>query len=187
MAILLTLSTYAVLGFSFVLMCGRLITIWDAARSARAYSAFPPFTPRLIFKAVGDMLFLARLLRTNDLLWVGEWIFHWSFLFVVLRHLVFFLNPVPGWVAFLQPFGIVAGYLLPLSLVYIFSIKLTGEKGYFPSYNFFLLVILLLLSVTGILLRAVFKEDLVGVKGFVSGILEFSPQSVPLHFLFVVH
>lgn len=187
MGIFLALSTYAVLGISLVLLCGRLLTVWKAARTIREYTPSFPFTPRLVLKAAGDILFLSRLLKTNDLLWIGEWLFHCTFLLVVLRHLAFFLNPVPGWVAFLQPFGVFAGYLLPLSLIYILSIKLRGEKGYFPSYNFFLLVLLLLLSVTGILLRTVFKADLVAIKGFVLGILSLSPQSVPLHFLFIVH
>jgi len=187
MAILLSLSTYAVLGIFFVQVCGRLITIWNATKTAREYASSPPFTPRLILTVVGDILFLSRLLRTNDLLWIGEWLFHCTFLLVVLRHLVFFLNPVPGWVAFLQPFGIFAGYLLPFSLIYILSIKLSREEGYSPSYNFFLLILLLLLSVIGILMRAVFKPDLVAVKGFVLGILCLRPEAVQLHFLFIVH
>jgi nitrate reductase gamma subunit len=187
MGILLALSTYAVLGIFLVLLCGRLLTSWKAARIVRGYAPSPPFTPCLVLKVVGDILFLSRLLRTNDLLWIGEWLFHCTFPLVVLRHLVFFLNPVPEWVGFLQPFGIFAGYVLPLSLIYIFTVKLSREKGYFPSYNFFLLILLLLLSMTGILLRTVFKPDLVAVKGFVLGILGLSLQSVPLDFLFVIH
>ena len=187
MGILLTLSTYAVLGIFFILLCGKLLTLWKAARTVRGYAPSPSFTPRLVMKVAGDILFLSRLLNTNDLLWIGEWLFHCTFVLVVLRHLVFFLSPVPGWVAFLQPFGIFAGYLLPLSLIYILTVKLNREEGYFPSYNFFLLILLLLLSMTGILLRAVFKADLVAVKGFVLGILGLSPQSVPLDFLFLMH
>jgi nitrate reductase gamma subunit len=187
MGMLLALSTYTVLGILLVLLLGRLLTVVRAARTSREYSPSPPFQLRMVLKSAGDILFLLRLLRTNDLLWIGEWLFHCTFLLVVLRHLVFFLNPVPEWVAFLQPFGIFAGYLFPLSLIYILSIKLSREKGYFPSYNFFLLILLLFLSATGILLRTVFKADLVAVKGFVLGVMGLSPQSVPLHFLFVVH
>ena len=187
MGILLALSTYIVLGIFFILLFNRLLTLWKAARTVRGYAPSPPLTPRLVMKIGGDILFLSRLLKTNDLLWIGEWLFHCTFVLVVLRHLVFFLSPVPGWVAFLQPFGIFAGYLLPLSLIYILTVKLSREEGYFPSYNFFLLILLLLLSVTGILLRTVFKADLVAVKGFVLGILGLSPHSVPLHFLFVMH
>jgi nitrate reductase gamma subunit len=186
MGIVLALSTYAVLGIFLVLMCGRLITIWNAPRAAKE-SAPRPFSLRLVLGVVGDILFLSRLLRTNDLLWIGEWLFHCSFSLVVLRHLVFFLDPVPAWVAFLQPFGIFAGYLLPLSLIYILSIKLGREKGYFPSFNFFLLILILLLSVTGILLRTVFKADLVAIKGFALGIMGLTPHLVPLPLLFIVH
>ena len=187
MSVLLALSTYAVLGIFLFLLVGRLLTIGKAARTVRGYTSPPPFTPRLALAFAGDILFLWRLLKTNDLLWIGEWIFHWTFLLVVLRHLVFFLNPVPGWVAFLQPSGIFAGYLLPLSLIYVLSVKLSREKGYFPSYNFFLLILLLFLSVTGILLRTIFRSDLVAVKGFVLGIVGLSPHPVPLSFFFAAH
>lgn len=187
MGILLTLSTYAAMGTFLVLLCGKVLMVWRAKRAVSEYAPSAPFSPRLVLKTAGDILFLSRLLGTNDLLWVGEWLFHCTFLLVVLRHLVYFLEPVPGWVAFLQPFGVVAGYLLPLSLIYILSIKLSSEKGYFPSYNFFLLILILLLSVTGLLLRTAFKADLVAIKGFVLGIMGLSPQSVLLPLLFIVH
>src|SRR5512135_1418470 len=74
MGILLVLSTYAVLGIFLVLLCGRLLTLWKAARTIRGYAPSPPFTPHLVLKIAGDILFLSRLLKTNDLLWTGEWL-----------------------------------------------------------------------------------------------------------------
>jgi len=90
-----------------------------------------------------------------------------TFFLVVLRHLVFFLSPVPGWIAFLQPFGIFCRHISSPSRLSISNSQTEQGKGVFP-------VIQLLpshpsssLSVTGVLLRTSSKADLVAVKGFV--------------------
>ena len=74
-----------------------------------------------------DMAFLGRVFVVNPSLWFGEWVFHASFLLVILRHLRFFLNPVPGWVWAVQTPGLIAGYILPLSLA------LSSLSGLLPS------------------------------------------------------
>ena len=45
-----------------------------------------------------DVVFLGRVFVVNPALWFGEWVFHASFLLVLLRHLRYFLDPVPAWV-----------------------------------------------------------------------------------------
>jgi nitrate reductase gamma subunit len=188
MGILLTLTTYIVLATFLGASFSRFVTLWRAAKTVQKLA--PPsirLSPLSVLKTVGDIFFLIRLLKTNDRLWIGEWVFHCSFYLVVLRHLRYLLTPVPGWVWFIQPFGVVAGYLLPLSLIYILAMKIGREKGYFPSYNFFLLVLLFAMAVTGLLMQAIFKSDIVAIKGFMSGIFTFSPSATADGLLFVVH
>lgn len=188
MGILLTLAAYGVIVIFLGVSFSRFLTLWRAERTVLRFA--PPgsrLTPLLVLKMVGDVFFLTRLLKTNDLLWLGEWLFHCSFVLVALQHLRFVLNPVPEWVRLLQPFGLVAGYLLPLSLLYILFMKIGREKGYFPSYNFFLLLLLFLIAVTGLLMRTVFRTDTVAVKGFVTGIFSFTPVNSPDGIPFIIH
>ncbi|MCL4474680.1 MAG: hypothetical protein M1508_00435 [Nitrospirae bacterium] len=188
MGIVLTLSAYAVLVIFLGVSFTRFLALWKAAKTVTKCSSFrSPLRPLLLLKTAGDILFLARLLRTNDLLWMGEWLFHCSFVLVVLQHLRFVLTPVPECVWFIQPLGLVAGYLLPLSLSYIFIMKIGKEKGYFPLYNFFLVILLFLIAVTGLLMRTVFRTDTVAVKGFMIGIFTFSPVNSPDGILFIIH
>ncbi|MGD0282128.1 MAG: hypothetical protein ABSB95_07180, partial [Dissulfurispiraceae bacterium] len=136
--------TLAVFSAAVFLKTGIL---WKAAGSSVAgrggAAAVSRPSCRTALKTAGDIFFLTRLLKTNDVLWFGEWLFHCSFLLVVLRHLRYVLYPVPGWVAFLQPAGIIAGYLLPAALLYILISKLAVERSYAPLYNLFLVVLLL--------------------------------------------
>lgn len=188
MGIFLTLSTYAVLVAFLGISFSRFLTLWRAARTVQRFAPSPArLGPQLVLKMAGDILFLTRLLKTNDFLWVWEWLFHCSFFLVVLRHLRYVLTPVPGWVWFIQPLGLIAGYILPLSLVFIIIIKAGREKGYFPSYNFFLLILLFAIAVTGLLMQAVFRTDVVAVKEFMWGIFTFSPAANPDGLLFVMH
>lgn len=187
MGIFLTLTTYFVLLILLSISFSRFLTLWNAAKTVRRFSSpAPPLNPLLLFKMAADILFLMRLLKTNDLLWIGEWVFHVSFLLVVLRHLRFFLTPVPEWVWHLQTTGLIAGYVLPLSLVYIFLMKVREDK-YFPSYNFFLVVLLFLISATGLLMQGLLKSDTVNIKTFMTGVFTFAPVASPDGALFVIH
>ncbi len=182
------MSAYAVLVIFFGTSLTRFLALWRAAETVARFSSFPSRrNPLPLLKAAGDIVFLTRLLRTNDLLWMGEWLFHCSFVVVALQHLRFVLDPVPEWVWFIQPFGVVAGFLLPLSLFSILLMKTGKEEGYFPLYNVFLVTLLLLIAVTGLLMRYVFRTNLVAVKEFVTGIFTFSPANSPDGVLFVIH
>jgi len=122
---------------------------------------------RLFAAAAVEALTLRRLFRANPVLWVGEWAFHMSFVFVLIRHLRYFLTPVPGFVWQMQLPGRIAGYIMPLSLFYIFIVKaILGRGRYTFSYNYFLLAILFFISGSGVLMTTVFHPNIVAVKEF---------------------
>lgn len=134
-------------------------------------------------------VFLFRKLFANDkLLWPGSWLFHISFFFVFLRHLRYFLQPVPACIAVIQPYGIFAGYILLIALVSILCVRLlSGKKRYVSYSNLFILSVLLLLSLSGLLMRNFFRPDLLEAKAFILGILTFSPEAAPSGFFFTFH
>ena len=135
-----------------------------------------------------DALFFGRLFMVNPALWLGEWVFHVSLLLVILRHLRFFLDPVPAWVWSVQQVGLIAGYILPFALVYILVIRLlTTREKYASRANVFLLGIVLAISTIGLSMRLWFTPNLVDVKLFALGILCFKPAPMPEGLLFLVH
>jgi nitrate reductase gamma subunit len=139
-------------------------------------------------RTVLDVLFFRRLFASDKILWPGSWLFHLSFFFVLLRHLRYFLEPVPGCVTALQPFGVFAGYVLLLALASVLCIRLfSGKKRYVSYSNYFILSLILLISLSGILMRNFFRPDLLQVKAFSLGILTFSPEALPSGNLFIFH
>jgi nitrate reductase gamma subunit len=186
MGIALAIAFYASAAIFLWKVIWRFI-IWLRAGSPEPRAAGRP--GRGFFEAAVDIVFLTRLFRVNAGLWWGEWLFHVSFVVVFARHLVFFFDPVPGWVAALQPFGVAAGYVLPVSLVYIFVWRFAVEKReYFSRYNLFLTLVLLALALTGLMLRLLWRVDLVDVKVYMAGVLAFGPAAeLPGGWLLLLH
>ena len=135
-----------------------------------------------------DVVLFWRLLKVNPALWFGEYLFHSTFLLVVLRHLRYFLDPVPLWVWDLQLSGLIAGYVLPFSLVYILAVRFFSEREKYSSpANVLLLALIIAISSIGVLMHAFFKPNLVDVKYFALGLLSLAPAPLPTGVLFPLH
>lgn len=121
-------------------------------------------------------------------LWLGGLAFHWSMLIIVLRHLRLFLEPVPAFVtalgdldSFLQ-IGIPLLYLtdglilaaltyLLLRRVFVPQIRYISQPAdYFPLF------LLLGITISGILMRYVWKVDIIAVKEFTMSLATLKPQ-----------
>lgn len=188
MKIFLILISYLV----YAAFWGRFILhafIWY--KSARQLRTGPSYAHgaslSLCLVTAIDILFFRRLFNENKLLWLGSWTFHVSFILVVLRHLNYFFYPVPSCITHIQPFGLVAGYILPVSLFYLLAYRIAGREKYISYHNFFLLGMVLLISLSGLLMRMFFSPNLVDVKGFMLGILTFRPDLLPDSSLFFIH
>ena len=149
-------------------------------KRAELASAFVP--------TILDMVFFRRVFAMSKMLWVGSWLFHISFLFVVLRHLRYFFTSIPDCVVFFQPVGVAAGYLLPSALLFLLVMRAMKKKDqYVSAYNRFISSMLLFISLSGLLMRNYFRADLLEVKRFTLGIMALSPQSVPDDLTFLFH
>ena len=186
---ILIAAVYAVYAAFWLRFFMHFLVWWRTARrfeGPRASACRP--SVRACALAAMDVVFFGRLLKVNAALWAGEWTFHTAFFLVVLRHLRFFLDPVPAWVWWVQTPGLIAGYILPFSLAYILAVRLlTKREKYASAANVFLLGLVLVISSLGVLMYACFKPDLVDVKLFVLGILCFKPAALPESLLFTLH
>lgn len=164
----------------------------QALRAARHAIPYPVFLRRapvsVYLSTLLDLLFFRRIFNTSKLLWAASWVFHISLFFVALRHLRFMFPSLPACLVFLQPVGVVAGYLLPLSLLYLIASRTVQKKDrYASSYNYIISGMLFLISSTGLVMRIFFRPDLISVKQFALGIFGLSPQALPDSYLFLFH
>lgn len=133
-------------------------------------------------------------------LWLGALAFHYAFLTVVVRHMRFFLEPVPfvfqvleNLDAFLQlglPVVYLSGFVLLGATLFLFLRRLFSAPVRYISLaaDFFPLFLIGGIAVTGIMMRYFTKVDIVAIKELTMGLATFHP-TVPagISGLFFVH
>lgn len=141
-------------------------------------------------------------------LWLGALVFHYSFLVVLLRHLRFFTEPIPGFVHILEnldgllqlglapvnglgiPEVYITDMLLLLAVTYLFLRRLYIPQMRFLSLpaDYFPLFLILGLGLTGVLMRYLLRVDLTGVKELALGLVTFRPAApAGIGVIFYIH
>ncbi|MBM4285180.1 MAG: menaquinol oxidoreductase [Deltaproteobacteria bacterium] len=120
-------------------------------------------------------------------LWLGAIAFHYAFLVVILRHLRFFTEPAPGFLhlldsldGFLQfyiPVVFVSGVVLLAAALFLLARRLVKAELRYISLaaDYFPLLLIIGIAVTGILMRYFFKTDIVAVKQLALGLATLKP------------
>ena len=76
-----------------------------------------PTTRRgVVFRMGREVVLFESLFKSNKWIWLFGWMFHAALAVVLLRHLRYFIEPVWGWVVFVQPFGVYAGFAMVAGL-----------------------------------------------------------------------
>jgi len=133
-------------------------------------------------------------------LWLAGLAFHYSFFVIIIRHLRFFTEPVPGFVhltesldGFLQV-GLPGLYLTDLvflaAVTYLFIRRVIIPQVRYISLpaDYFPLFLLLGLGITGVLMRYFWKVDIIKVKELAMSLATLRP-AVPegIGVLFFIH
>jgi nitrate reductase gamma subunit len=151
----------------------------------------PKTSMGVVLRLIPEVLFFRSLLKggtTEKILWVGGWFFHMSFLFIVLRHLRYFVYPVDFVMSF-QEIGIWAGLIFPITLLILIIRRFTNDRLAVISLfqDYFVLVLILAIGLTGLLMKYFIRTNLVDVKAFMLGLVSFSPVQMPDSTLFLIH
>ncbi|EQD56238.1 Nitrate reductase gamma subunit, partial [mine drainage metagenome] len=121
------------------------------------------------------------------LLWLASLALHWSLFVIVLRHLRFVLQPTPFFVPPLDqldgilrigsPPLLITDVLLVAALLYLFGRRLLNPllRYMSPFTDYFALLLLLGIALSGMAMRYVAPVDLVSVKEFALALAAFHP------------
>jgi nitrate reductase gamma subunit len=120
-------------------------------------------------------------------LWLFGILFHYSFLIIVIRHLRFFMEPIPSFVdaissvdGFFQimvPTVFLTDILFLAAVTYLFLRRVALPQVRYISLpaDYFALFLILGIGLSGVLMRQVFKVDLLGVKELAMSIFTLKP------------
>ncbi|MFA6223478.1 MAG: sulfate reduction electron transfer complex DsrMKJOP subunit DsrM [Desulfomonilaceae bacterium] len=133
-------------------------------------------------------------------LWLFGILFHYSFLIILLRHFRFFMEPIPSFVeaitsvdGFFQimvPTVFISDLLFLGAVTMLFLRRVTLPQVRYISLpaDYFALFLILGIGVSGVLMRNVYKVDLLGVKTLALGLFTLHPVAQPgIHPIFYVH
>lgn len=133
-------------------------------------------------------------------LWLAGLAFHWSFLFILLRHLRLFTVPVPSFVhllesldGFLQigvPMLYMTDIVILAAVTYLFLRRVIIPQVRYISLpaDYFPLFLILGIAISGVLMRYFIKVNVVGVKEFTMGLAGFNPKVTEgLGVIFYIH
>lgn len=127
--------------------------------------------------------------ESSKWLWIFALIFHYSFLVIVVRHMRLFIDPIPFWLSAIEgvdsmlQIGAPTLYLtdagIILGLLFLFGRRLINRHVNYISLNndYFPLVLIFSIAVTGILMRYFLRTDIdiVNIKNLAFGLVTFSP------------
>jgi len=129
-----------------------------------------------------------RVLHSPDKwLWAASLAFHWSFLIVFIRHFKYFAEPVPSWVLAIQnvdgffqiglPIILATDLVILAAVTFLFLRRIFDTKVRYISLagDYFPLLLIMGIVVTGVLMRYFTKMDLLKIKTLGTGLLGFQP------------
>ncbi len=183
----------------------RIPTTCGQQRSLRWIRANPlesPYTTAEVFGRMALEVFLFRSLFRNTKLesygqgiayggakwlWLAGMAFHWSLLFIVLRHLRFFIEPVfpaVNHLASLDGFfeiGVPTLYLtdvvllIGVTVLFLRRVVIPHLRYISLPSDYFPLFLIFGIAISGVLMRHFFKVDLLRVKELALGLVRFHP------------
>jgi nitrate reductase gamma subunit len=156
---------------------------------------------QVFFRMVLEILFFRSLFRNtradmkpgprivygaDKLLWAAAMLFHWAFLIIWIRHLRFFTEPVPFWVAGLD--GLDSFFEVTVPALYLTDVLILVGLGWLLlrrfiepqvryislASDYFPLFLLFGVVLSGVFLRYLTKTDIVAIKELGMGLLGFS-------------
>ena len=149
----------------------------------------PTTKPGVVRRMFFEVTLFNSLFKSNKWIWLFGWIFHAALLFVLLRHLRYFTDPVWSWVNLIQPLGKYAAFAMVAGLAGLWARRLLVDRvRYISSPSDHLMLALLIgIGLTGLGMSYVVHTDIVAVKAFFLGLMYFDWQPMPSDPVLILH
>lgn len=146
----------------------------------------------VVVRLLKEVVLFYSLFRSNKWIWLFGWIFHFSLLLVLLRHLRYFVDTnsiLWAWVPLIQPFGKYAAFGMLIGLggllarrIFVPRIKYISN----PS-DYLMLALLLFIGISGSMMTFVAHTDIVQLRAFIQGVMYFDWQQIPSDPILLLH
>jgi nitrate reductase gamma subunit len=149
----------------------------------------PTTTGGVALRMMREAVLFESLFKSSLWTWAFGWLFHASLALVLLRHLRYFTEPIWGWVAAIQPFGVYASFGMVAGLAGLWVRRIAVDRIRYISTpsDHLMLALLVAIVASGIAMKFVFHTDIVAVKAFFLGLMLADWQPLPASGPLYVH
>ncbi|MBF0614494.1 MAG: nitrate reductase [Magnetococcales bacterium] len=164
---MLTVLAYIVVIIFLVGFLSRLV-IYARSPAPLKIATTPAPTTRLgvVWRLVTEVIFFNSLFKGDKLAWAGGLAFHGALAVVLIRHIRYFVDPVPAFFGPLQIIGIVAGVVMAGALGFLLLRRLLIDRVKYISSpaDYLFLILLLAIAGTGLLMDFALRPNIVAIK-----------------------
>ncbi len=176
-----------------VLFGGLGLRVWQYAGTPTPLRI--PTTPAPVTRGgvavrmASEVFLFESLFKSNKWIWLFGWVFHVALAAVLLRHLRYFLQPVPMVVALVQPFGVLFGLAMVAALAALFARRILVDRVRYISgaSDYLMLALILAIGLSGLTLNLLARTDIVETKAFFLGLMLFDWRPLPTDPALLVH
>jgi nitrate reductase gamma subunit len=185
-ALLFYLATAALVG-------GVAYRCWVYARTPQPLKIPIPPAPTtrrgVALRMLVEVTLFKSLFRSNKWIWLFGWMFHVALAAVLARHLRYFTEPVWGWVALIQPFGVYAGFAMLAGLAGLWARRFLVDRVRYISSasDHLMLALLAAIAASGLAMKYLAHTDIVALKAFFLGLMAFDWQELPADPVLLIH
>jgi len=178
---------------SAIFAAGVAAKLWRYARTPAPLKIPTTPAPRtragVVWRMLREVTVFESLYRSNKWIWLFGWVFHVALALVLVRHLRYFTEPVPGLVELAQQPGVYAGLAMVAALAGLWARRFLVERIRYISTvsDHLMLALLILIGVSGLMMKFVRHTDIVAVKAFMLGLVRFDWQPLPADGPLLVH
>ena len=143
----------------------------------------------VVWRMFKEVAFFESLWKSNKWIWIFAMMFHLSLWLILIRHVRYFVQPVPTLITLAQPFGKYAGIFFVLGGLGLFARRILVSRVRYISSpsDYLMLLMFILIGFSGLMMTFINKPDVVGVKAFFLGLMTFNWQPLPTDFGVLVH
>ncbi|QEP42018.1 nitrate reductase [Ectothiorhodospiraceae bacterium BW-2] len=143
----------------------------------------------VLWRMAREVLFFESLFKSNKWIWLFGYLFHVGLALVLMRHLRYFTDPTWGWVEFIQPFGIYASFAMVAGLLGLWLRRVLVPRIRYISNpsDHLMLFLLVMIGVSGMMMKFVSHTDIVMVKQYMLGLMRFEIRDLPMDGPLLIH
>lgn len=128
-----------------------------------------------------EVALFESLFYSNRWLWIFAMAFHAGLALVLVRHVRYFINPVPELIVLAQPFGVYGGMAMVGGLLVLLARRFMIDRVRYITRPSDVLMLLLLIGIgiSGYGMKFLNHTDVVAVKAFMMGLYVFDIRELP--------